>query len=100
MADKLDFQLLSLGMRRMGWIRFWIQTVLGVVVVGVFVSAVIGTKTTKRRKKKIKRSEYYSPQQFLYRRRIKKARRWARYGTQSWLREQWRKAKYNIKGGY
>ena len=35
MADQRDFQLLSLGMRRIGWIRFWIQTILGVVVVGV-----------------------------------------------------------------
>ena len=37
MADQRDFKLLSLGMRRIGWIRFWIQTILGVVVVGVLV---------------------------------------------------------------
>ena len=37
MADRLDLQLLSLGLRRVGWIRFWIQTVLAVVVVGVLV---------------------------------------------------------------
>ena len=37
MADQRDFQLLSLGMRRIGWLRFWIQTILGVVVVGVLV---------------------------------------------------------------
>ena len=35
MADRLDFQLLSLGLRRMAWIRFWTQTALGVVVFGV-----------------------------------------------------------------
>ena len=35
MSDQRDFKLLSLGMRRIGWIRFWIQTILGVVVVGV-----------------------------------------------------------------
>tara|TARA_Y100001933_G_C18784499_1_gene473931 strand:+ start:56 stop:595 length:540 start_codon:yes stop_codon:yes gene_type:complete len=35
MADKVDFQLLSFGMRRMGWIRFWIQTILSVVVTSV-----------------------------------------------------------------
>ena len=32
MADRLDFQKLSFGVRRMGWIRFWIQVVLGIVV--------------------------------------------------------------------
>ena len=35
MADRLDLQLLSLGLRRMAWIRFWIQTALGIVVMGV-----------------------------------------------------------------
>ena len=35
MADRLDLQLLSLGLKRMAWIRFWIQTSLGVVVMGV-----------------------------------------------------------------
>ena len=35
MADRLDLQLLSLGLKRMAWIRFWIQTALGVVVMGV-----------------------------------------------------------------
>ena len=33
MADRLDFQQLSFGVRRMGWIRFWIQVVLGIVAV-------------------------------------------------------------------
>ena len=35
MVDKMDFQLLSFGMRRIGWIRFWIQSILGVVVTAV-----------------------------------------------------------------
>ena len=35
MADRLDFQLLSKGLRRAGWIRFWSQVTLGVVVVGI-----------------------------------------------------------------
>ena len=32
MADRLDFQQLSFGLRRMSWIRFWIQVALGIVV--------------------------------------------------------------------
>jgi len=47
MADKLDFQLLSLGMRRIGWIRFWIQTVLGVVVVGVLLFNNVGSSLAR-----------------------------------------------------
>jgi len=31
MSDKIDFQSLSFGMRRIGWIRFWVQSILGVV---------------------------------------------------------------------
>tara|TARA_B100000965_G_scaffold309835_1_gene269136 strand:+ start:617 stop:1144 length:528 start_codon:yes stop_codon:yes gene_type:complete len=31
----MDFQLLSFGMKRIGWIRFWIQSILGVVVTAV-----------------------------------------------------------------
>ena len=42
MADRLDFQLLALGLKRTAWIRFWIQTVLGVVVVGVLLFNNIG----------------------------------------------------------
>ena len=42
MADRLDFQKLSFGLRRMGWIRFWIQVVLGIVVVGVLLFNNIG----------------------------------------------------------
>ncbi len=47
MADQLDFQLLSLGMRRVGWIRFWIQIVLGVVVVGVLLFNNIGSSLAR-----------------------------------------------------
>ena len=47
MADQFDFQLLSLGMRRMGWIRFWTQTVLGVVVVGVLLFNNIGSSLAR-----------------------------------------------------
>ena len=35
MSDKIDFQSLSFGMRRIGWIRFWAQSILGVVVAAV-----------------------------------------------------------------
>ena len=35
MSDKIDFQSLSFGMRRIGWIRFWVQSILGVVVTAV-----------------------------------------------------------------
>ena len=42
MADRLDFQKLSFGVRRMGWIRFWIQVVLSIVVVGVLIFNNIG----------------------------------------------------------
>ena len=37
MSDKIDFQSLSFGMRRIGWIRFWIQSILGVVVTAVLI---------------------------------------------------------------
>ncbi len=47
MVEKFDFQLLSLGMRRMGWIRFWIQTILGVVVVGVLLFNNIGSSLAR-----------------------------------------------------
>ncbi len=35
MSDKIDFQLLSFAMKRIGWMRFWIQSILGVVVTAV-----------------------------------------------------------------
>ena len=47
MAEPLDFKILSLGLRRMGWIRFWIQTVLGVVVVGVLLFNNIGSSLAR-----------------------------------------------------
>ena len=47
MTDRLDFQLLSLGMRRMGWIRFWIQVVLGCVVVGVLIFNNVGSSLAR-----------------------------------------------------
>ncbi len=47
MTDRLDLQLLSLGLRRMGWIRFWIQTTLGIVVVGVLLFNNIGGRLAR-----------------------------------------------------
>ena len=47
MADQRDFQLLSLGMRRIGWIRFWVQTILGVVVVGVLLFNNVGSSLAR-----------------------------------------------------
>jgi hypothetical protein len=32
MADRLDIQLISAALRRMGWVRFWAQVVLAVVL--------------------------------------------------------------------
>jgi len=37
MSGKIDFQSLSFGMRRIGWIRFWVQSILGVVVMAVLI---------------------------------------------------------------
>lgn len=42
MTVELDLQKLSSALRRMGWIRFWIQVVLGVVVMGVLLFNNIG----------------------------------------------------------
>jgi hypothetical protein len=42
MADRLDLQLISAALRRLGWVRFWMQLVLAVVVVGVLVFNNIG----------------------------------------------------------
>ena len=47
MADRLDFQQLSFGVRRMGWIRFWIQVVLGIVVVGVLLFNNVGSSLAR-----------------------------------------------------
>ena len=42
MADRLDIQLISAALRRMGWVRFWAQVVLAVVVMGVLLFSNIG----------------------------------------------------------
>jgi hypothetical protein len=42
MADPIELQHIGSSLRRMGWLRFWIQLVLGVVVVGVLVFNNIG----------------------------------------------------------
>jgi hypothetical protein len=42
MADRLDLQLISAALRRLGWVRFWVQVALGVVVVGVLMFNNIG----------------------------------------------------------
>ncbi len=47
MADQHDFQLLALGLRRMGWVRFWIQTILGVVVIGVLLFNNVGSSLAR-----------------------------------------------------
>jgi hypothetical protein len=44
MADQLDLQRIAAALRRMGWVRFWIQLVLAVVVVGVLLFNSIGTR--------------------------------------------------------
>ena len=47
MPDQPDFPLLSMGMRRVGWMRFWIQTVLGVVVIGVLLFNNVGSSLAR-----------------------------------------------------
>jgi len=42
MADRLDLQMISAALKRLGWIRFWIQLSLGVVVVVVLLFNNIG----------------------------------------------------------
>jgi hypothetical protein len=44
MADQLDLQRIAAALRRTGWVRFWIQLVLAVVVVGVLLFNSIGTR--------------------------------------------------------
>ena len=44
MADLLDLQRISAALRRIGWVRFWGQLVLAVVVVGVLLFNSIGTR--------------------------------------------------------
>ena len=47
MADRLDLQLLALGLRRMAWIRFWIQVSLGIVVMGLLAFNNIGGRLSR-----------------------------------------------------
>ena len=47
MADRLDLQMLALGLRRMAWIRFWIQTALGIVVMGLLTFNNIGGRLSR-----------------------------------------------------
>ncbi len=42
MADRLDLLQISAALRRVGWVRFWIQLALGIVVVGVLIFNNIG----------------------------------------------------------
>ena len=42
MVDTLDLQRMAAALRRMGWVRFWVQLALGVVVVGVLIFNNIG----------------------------------------------------------
>lgn len=48
MADRLDLQLISAALRRLGWIRLWAQVVLAVVVVGVLLFNNIGGQLSAR----------------------------------------------------
>jgi hypothetical protein len=44
MADQLELQRIAAALRRTGWVRFWIQLVLAVVVVGVLLFNSIGSR--------------------------------------------------------
>nr|YP_002048795.1 hypothetical protein PCC_0133 [Paulinella chromatophora]ACB42585.1 hypothetical protein PCC_0133 [Paulinella chromatophora] len=46
MADRLDLQKISVALCRMGWVRFWIQTTLGIVVISVLTFNNIGNRLT------------------------------------------------------
>nr|AUG32285.1 hypothetical protein PLO_286 [Paulinella longichromatophora] len=46
MADRLDLQRVSVALCRTGWIRFWIQTILGVVVISILIFNNIGNRLT------------------------------------------------------
>lgn len=47
MADQLELQRISAALRRMGWIRFWIQVALGIVVVVVLLFNNIGGRVAQ-----------------------------------------------------
>jgi hypothetical protein len=44
MADPLDMQRISAALRNVGWVRFWIQLALAIVVVGVLLFNSIGAR--------------------------------------------------------
>ena len=44
MPDRLDLQRIAAALRRMGWMRFWAQVVLAVVVVGVLLFNNVGAR--------------------------------------------------------
>jgi hypothetical protein len=44
MADPLSLNRISAALRRMGWVRFWSQLTLGVVVVGVLFFSKVGNQ--------------------------------------------------------
>jgi hypothetical protein len=44
MADSLDLYRISAALRRVGWVRFWTQLTLGVVVVGVLFFSKVGNQ--------------------------------------------------------
>ncbi len=44
MADQLDVQRIAAALRRVGWVRFWIQLALAIVVVGVLLFNSIGAR--------------------------------------------------------
>jgi len=71
-----------------------------IAVTGLIIGKLLSTTQTRKPRKKFKKRDYFSPQQYLYRRRIKKAQRWARYGTQSWLKEKWRRTRNQLRGNY
>ena len=48
MVDRLDLQLISAALRRLGWVRFWSQVVLAVVVLGVLLFNNIGGQVAAR----------------------------------------------------
>jgi UPF0716 family protein affecting phage T7 exclusion len=54
MADRLDLQLISAALRRVGWIRLWAQVVLAVVVMGVLLFNNIGGQIAARADKALR----------------------------------------------
>ena len=44
MADPVDLNRISAALRRVGWVRFWSQLTLGVVVVGVLFFSKVGNQ--------------------------------------------------------